>query len=215
MTTAVERTIPARDIPRGQSPMELLTPRELNQTTEVRIPTAAGRETTPVASDTLGDLVVEQTAQKLMETAGRLVSNRRVPGSGVTAPYGTIDDTGKVELSQEAMRRTGADTTTRPMKTSTVPHRKIREVPMRKVSHVFDIQKNNQAKNHFTGVPEADMRACFNRSTWGPAVNKQQSRLGASSLILGDSLVRVLQNLRNSWITTVMSFGGATIAQLY
>ena len=101
------------------------------------------------------------------------------------------------------------------MKTSTVPGRKIREVPVRKVSRVFDMQKNNQVKNHFTGVPETDMRACFNRSTWGPAVNKQQPRHGASSLILGDSLVRVLQNLRNSWITTVMSFGGATIAQLY
>ena len=28
LTTAVERTIPARDVPRGQSPMEFLTPRE-------------------------------------------------------------------------------------------------------------------------------------------------------------------------------------------
>ena len=36
LMTAVERTIPARDVPRGQSPMELLTPRELSQTTEVR-----------------------------------------------------------------------------------------------------------------------------------------------------------------------------------
>ena len=32
--------------------------------------------------------------------------------------------------------------------------------------------------------------------------------------ILGDSLVRVLQNLRTSWITTVMAYGGSTIAQL-
>ena len=31
----------------------------------------------------------------------------------------------------------------------------------------------------------------------------------------GDSLVRVLSNLRTSWVTTVMAFGGATIAQLY
>ena len=36
-----------------------------------------------------------------------------------------------------------------------------------------------------------------------------------SHLILGDSLVRVLSNLRTSWVTTVMAFGGATIAQLY
>ena len=43
----------------------------------------------------------------------------------------------------------------------------------------------------------------------------QQSPLATSHLILGDSLVRVLQNLRTSWITTVMAFGGATMAQLF
>ena len=31
----------------------------------------------------------------------------------------------------------------------------------------------------------------------------------------GDNLVRVLHNLRHSWILTVMAFGGATEAQLY
>ena len=45
LTTALERTIPARDVPRGQSPMELLTPREPSQMTEVRVLTAAGRVT--------------------------------------------------------------------------------------------------------------------------------------------------------------------------
>ena len=40
LTTAVEKVITARSIPRGQSPMELLTPREMSQTTETRLPTA-------------------------------------------------------------------------------------------------------------------------------------------------------------------------------
>ena len=93
LTTAVEKTIPARDVPRGQSPMELLTPRELSQTTEVRVPTAVGRVTTPDPNDTLGDPVVEQTVRKLIETGGRLVANRSSPGSGMSAPYGTIDNT--------------------------------------------------------------------------------------------------------------------------
>ena len=70
-------------------------------------------------------------------------------------------------------------------------------------------------KNNFTGVPDADPRACFNRSTWSPAINIQQPPLGTSHLILDDSLVRVLQNLRTSWISTVIAFGGATITQLY
>ena len=46
-------------------------------------------------------------------------------------------------------------------------------------------------------------------------MNLQQPPLGTSHLILGDSLVRVLSKLRTSWITTVMAFGGATIAQLF
>ena len=92
LTTAVERVIPARSVPRGQSPMELLTPREMSQTTETRPPTTTGLVTIPEPSDTLGDPVVEQTVRKLIETAGRLVANKNAPGSGLTAPYGTIDD---------------------------------------------------------------------------------------------------------------------------
>ena len=169
----------------------------------------------PDPSDTLGDPVVEQTVRKMIETAGRLVANRNAPGSGVTAPYGTIDDTGRVKLSQETMARTGFSDTTLPSKSSKVPDRKIREMPMKKVSRVIDVQKNNQVKIYFTGVPGTDSRAYFNRSTWKPAVKLQQAPLGTSHLILGDSLVRILQNLRTSWITTVMAFGGATIAQLF
>ena len=47
LTTAVVKVIPARNVPRGQSPMELLTPRELSQTTDVRPPTTKGRVTIP------------------------------------------------------------------------------------------------------------------------------------------------------------------------
>ena len=110
------------------------------------------------------------------------------------------------------MKKTGADSATLPAKTSDIPDRKIREMSMKKVYRMFDVQKNNQVKNNFTGVPYADPRACFARSTWSPAINLQQPPLGTSRLILGDILVRVLQNLRNSWITPVMAFGGATIA---
>ena len=43
LTTAVEKAIPTRNTPRGQSPMELLTPREMTQTTETRLPATTGR----------------------------------------------------------------------------------------------------------------------------------------------------------------------------
>ena len=133
----------------------------------------------------------------------------------MTAPSGTIDYTGSEQLSQETMTRTGDSDTTIPTKSSKVPDRKIREMPMEKVSRVINEQKNNQLKYSFTGVSDTDPRACFNRSTWSPVVNLQQPPLGTSHLILVDGLVRVLQNLRTSWIATVMAFGGATIAQLF
>ena len=197
LTTAVEKVIPARDVPRGQSPMELLTPREMSQTTETRLPAEKNRVTILDPSDTLGDPVVEQTVRRLIETAGRLVANKNAPGSGVTAPYGTIDDTGRVQLSQTVIRQGMSDVTPL-MGSSRIPERKVRKMPAKKVSRVIDVQKNNQLKYSFTGVPETDPRACFNRATWSPAVN-----------------LRVLTNLRTSWVTTVMAFGGATIAQLY
>ena len=115
--------------------------------------------TIPHLSDTLGDPVVEQTVRKLIKTARRLVANRSAPGSGVTAPYGTKDDTGRVEVSQETMKRMGAENATLPTKNSEVPDRKKREMPMKKVSRLFDMQNNNQLKNNFTGVPVADPRA--------------------------------------------------------
>ena len=46
LTTAVVKVIHARSVPRGQSPMQLLTPREKSQTTETRLPTT-GRVTIP------------------------------------------------------------------------------------------------------------------------------------------------------------------------
>ena len=47
LTTTVERTIPARDVPRGQSPMELLTPREHSQSTEIQVYTQSRTRVTP------------------------------------------------------------------------------------------------------------------------------------------------------------------------
>ena len=138
----MEKLITARSVFRGQSPMELLTPREMSQTTETRLPATTGRVTIPDPSDTLRDPVVEQTARKLIETAGRLVANKNAPGSGVTAPYGTINDTGRVRLSQHVMTKQGVNDTTLPMGSSKVPERRIRKMPAKKVSRVIDVQTN-------------------------------------------------------------------------
>ena len=152
--------------------------------------------------------------QRLIETAGRLVASKSTRGSGVTAPYGTIDDAGRVQLPQTVIRP-GLNDVTPLMGNSKTPERRVQKMPAKKVSRVMDVQKNSQLRYSFTRVPDTDPRACFNRAIWNPAVNLQQPPLGTSHLILGDSLVRVLSNLRTSWVTTVMAFGGATIAQLY
>ena len=99
------------------------------------------------------------------------------------------------------------------MKSGNTSTRNISKMPLRKVSRKLEIKKINQVKNNFTGVPDTDMLECFNRSTWNPAIHQQHP--GTSHLILGDSFVRVLQNLRTSCITTMMAFGGATVAQLF
>ena len=78
-------------------------------------------------------------------------------------------------------------------KSRTTSTRKTRVMPMKKVSRVLDIQKNNQIKTSFTGVPETDMRACFNRSTWSPAINMQHPPTGTSNWIFGKSLVSVAE----------------------
>ena len=85
--------------------------------------------------------------RKLIETAGRLVANRNAPGSGVTAPYGTIDDTARVQLSQDVMTKDEVSNATLPTRSSRVPDRKIREMPAKRESRVIEVQNNNQLKN--------------------------------------------------------------------
>ena len=76
----------------------------------------------------------------------------------MTAPYGTIDDTGRVQLSQDAMTKEGVSDATLQTRSSKISDRKIRGMPSKKVSRVVDVQKNNQLKYNFTGVPDTDPR---------------------------------------------------------
>ena len=79
----------------------------------------------------------------------------------------------------------------------------------------LDVPKNNQIKNSIPRVPDTESRAYFQESIWSPLVEMQQSPLGISQLIMGDSLVSVLHNLRTLCIITEFSFEGATVAQKY
>ena len=56
--------------------------------------------------------------KKLLEDVNKKQSEKI---ERLTAPYGRIDGTGRVELSQETMKKTGADSVTLPAKTSGAP----------------------------------------------------------------------------------------------
>ena len=91
-----EQPLPAGSVPGEQLPMG-----ELSQTTEMQASTGPGRVTIADLSDTLGNPLVKKTLNQLVEAALRLVANRSVPGSGVTALYETIGDTGRVSSPQK------------------------------------------------------------------------------------------------------------------
>ena len=141
LATAIERSLPEGNFLRGQSPIELLTPRELSQTTEMLKRTAPFRVTIWDPSDTLGDPVGERAMQQLVEAADRLVANRSVPDSGMTAPYVTIDDSGRVNCSLEVIKKPGTATATKSAKTSKSSDRKIRKCLLRKCRELLTYRK--------------------------------------------------------------------------
>ena len=116
--------------------------------------------------------------RKLIEKAGRLVANKNAPGSGVTAPCGTIDDTGKVRLSQDVMTKQGVSDTTLPMGRSKVPDRSIRKMPAKKLSRVIDVQKNNQLKYNFHRSSGCESKSLLQPSNLEPGIKPAATTAG-------------------------------------
>ena len=55
--------------------------------------------------DNSSNPVAKRTMRQLVQAADRIVANRNKPGSGENAPYGTIDDIGRVELFSEVLKK--------------------------------------------------------------------------------------------------------------
>ena len=81
-------------------------------------------------------------------------------------------------------------------------------------SRVVDIRKNLMARHQFTQVAAEHPRACLNDMSWNPATNDQVIPPGSRHLIIGDSLVRDLNEIFVNGQTTILSFGGASVAQV-
>ena len=76
-------------------------------------------------------------------------------------------------------------------------------------SRVVDIRKNLTVRNQFEHP-----RACLNGMGWNPAISNQAIPPGNRHLVIGDSLVRDLNEIFVNGQTTVLSFGGASEAQV-
>ena len=81
-------------------------------------------------------------------------------------------------------------------------------------SRVVDIRKNLMTRHQFTQVAAEHPRACLNDMSWNPATSDQVIPPGSRHLIIGDSLVRDLNEFFVYGQTTTLSFGGASVAQV-
>ena len=81
-------------------------------------------------------------------------------------------------------------------------------------SRVVDIRKNLMTRHQFTHVAAEHPRACLNDMSWNPATSDQIIPPGSRHLIIGDSLVRDLNEIFVYGQTTTLSFGGASVAQV-
>ena len=81
-------------------------------------------------------------------------------------------------------------------------------------SRVVDIRKNLMTRHQFTQVSAEHPRACLNDMSWNPATSDQVIPPGSRHLIIGDSLVRDLNEIFVYGQATTLSFGGASVAQV-
>ena len=78
----------------------------------------------------------------------------------------------------------------------------------------MDVRKNLAVSNLFLQVAAEHPRACLNGMSWNPAISDQAIPPGSRHLVVGDSLVRDLNEIFVSGQTTVLSFGGASVVQV-
>ena len=76
------------------------------------------------------------------------------------------------------------------------------------------IRKNLTVCNQFVQVAVEHPRACLSDMGWNPAMSNQAFPSGSRHLVIGDSLVKYLNEIFVNGQTTVLSFGGASVDQV-
>ena len=75
-------------------------------------------------------------------------------------------------------------------------------------SRVVDVRKNLAVRNLFLQVAAENPRACLNGMSLSPAISNQAIPPGSRHLVVGDTLVRDLNEIFVSGQTTVLSLEG-------
>ena len=78
---------------------------------------------------------------------------------------------------------------------------------------VVDIRQFLAVCNFFLQMASEHPRACLNGMSWNPAISNQAISSGSRHLIVGDSLVRDLNEILVNGQTTVLFFGVASMVQ--
>ena len=81
-------------------------------------------------------------------------------------------------------------------------------------SLLVDIRKDLTVRNQLVQVVAEHPRACLNGMGWNPAIGNQAIPSGSRHLVVGDSIVRDLNEIFVNGQTTVLSFGGTSVAQV-
>ena len=79
---------------------------------------------------------------------------------------------------------------------------------------MVDIRKNLMVRNQFVQVAADHPRACLIGMGWKPALSNQAISSRSRHLVIGDSLVRDLNEIFVNGQTTVLSFEGTSVAQV-
>ena len=79
---------------------------------------------------------------------------------------------------------------------------------------VVDVRKHLAVRSFLLQVAAEHPRTCLNEMSRNPAISNQAIPSGSRHLIVGDRLVRDLNEIFVSGKTTVVSFGGVSVAQV-
>ena len=176
---------------------ELFVSREPVEALKASKSALSSRNTIPDPSDTY----IASQYQESFEQVARAAMNKINRASGRTL--------GRVVHSQRT-NRSSSNSELSPQ--AIVPAGPTRgETILR--SRVVDIRKKLAVRTFFLQVAAEHPRACLNGMSWNPAISNQTIPSGSRHLILGDSLVKELNKIFVSGRTTVLSFGGASVAQ--